>query len=518
MLQTTLETFLDIVTKRSMIVCIPIQNDFPLHTIMTRRSPILLLAIFISHAIGAQVNYDRQEFGAVNTLTGGACIASVRDNAAIYYNPGALGHIDSASISLTTDVYGFDYYNLKNDAGTGQNMKSFKTDIFPQIAAGSMIVKKAPKLRITYGTLTRFSNNYKFNINTTGRYDVIPRAPGQEYYSAQAEYELSSIEQWGGIGLAYRVSKVVSLGMSAFASYLSYEAHASTNVNVDAMNGSTTYSTSVNEYNGSEISQLNGIFKFGAAFDFGALKLGATITAPGFRMYSSGRIDKTLQGYNLNVNNPDTITPLFRRSSFTITDAADGLKVHYFQPAAFALGASYHRKRFTFHFSADLTLGKKNHVLMSSPNVENIYPYTGSSYDTVRNFLNVTTSIRPVFNVHMGIEYLLVKNFYLLAGLRTDFSNQEQFLPNNNDLGVQTFNIPSWNYLHLSLGGSYRKGAQLITAGLNYGIGIPVSSYQAINLTEPQQSLFLRGVTQTNTSTSVHFLVFVLGYTYYFKK
>jgi hypothetical protein len=481
----------------------------------------LLLIVFIvllSTTIYAQVNYARQEFGAASTLTGGACIASVRDNAAIFYNPGALGMIDSSSVSINADVYGFDLYNLKNDAGRGQDMKSFKTDIFPQIAAGSLIIKKIPKLRITYGTLTRFSNDYKFDVNTTGYYDAVPGSPGPQYYNAQAEYELSSIEQWAGGGLAYKFSKAFSLGMSAFASYLDYEAHSSTSATVDAVAGGSPYSASVNEYNGSELQQLNGIIKVGAALDLGKLKLGLTITAPGFRMWSSGRIDKTLQGFNLNINNPDTSNMLMRHNSFTISDAADNLKTYYFQPAVFSAGASYYLSKWTFHVSTDLTLGRKNHVLMSSPAVEQIQPLASYTNEPVNNFLMVKTDIKPVFNVGLGFEYALTKTLSILGGLRTDFSNQEQFLPNNNDLGVQTFNIPSWDYMHFSLGASYKKGAQLVTAGLNYGIGIPVSDYQAINLTEPQQSLFLRGVPNTSTTTSVHYLAFILGYTYYFKK
>jgi hypothetical protein len=472
----------------------------------------------VSRSVLGQVNYARQEYGAVSTLTGGASIASVRDNAAIYYNPGALGMIDSASVSINADVYGFDYYNLKNDAGKNLDMKSFKTDIYPQIAAGSLIVKKMPKLRITYGTLTRFSNNYKFDVNTSGYYDAVPRSPGQQYYNAQAEYELSSIEQWAGMGIAYKVTKTVSLGMSAFASYMDYEAHTSTNVTVDAVYGGQPYSTGLNEYNGSEIQQLNGIVKFGAAFDFGRLKLGATITAPGFRMWSKGSISKTLQGYNLNYNNPDTTSLLTRHNSFAIADAADNLRVHYFQPASFALGGTYAVRKWTFHASSELTLGKKNHILMSAPVTEQIQPLANYAGDTIRNFLSVKTNIRPVINFGLGFEYAWRPAISLLGGFRTDFSNTEQFLPNNNDLGVQTFVIPTWNYIHFSLGASYKKGAQVITAGLNYGIGIPVSDAQSINLSEPQQSSYLRGPNETNTITSVHYLTFILGYTYYFKK
>jgi hypothetical protein len=482
---------------------------------MKKLLPILTFFSFVSRAVLAQVNYARQEYGAVSTLTGGASIASVRDNAAIYYNPGALGLIDSSSVSVNSDVYGFDYYNLKNDAGRGQNMKSFKTDIFPQIAAGSLILKKAPALRITYGTLTRFSNNYKFDVNTNGYYTVIPGSPGPQYYSAQAEYELSSIEQWAGVGIAYRISHTVSVGMSAFASYMDYEAHTSTNVTADALYNGQPYSTSVNEYNGSELQQLNAIFKFGAAFDFDALKLGAAASLPGLRMWSSGSINKSLEGYNLNYNNPDTTN---LHSSFVINDAADKLKAYYYQPASFSLGASYHRRRWTFHISTDLTLGERNHVLMSSSATELIQPLASYAGDTVRNFLSVKTDIKPVFNVGLGFEYEWHPNFSILGGVRTDFSNREQFLPNNNDLGVQTFVIPTWDYMHFSLGASYKKGAQLVTAGFNYGIGIPVSDAQAVNLTEPQQALFLRGATQTSTITSVHYLTFILGYTYYFKK
>ena len=477
-----------------------------------------LITFFFVFTLLAQDNYWRQQFGAVSTLTGGAGVSSVRDNGAIYYNPGALGLIDSSSISLTTDVYGFDYYNLKNEAGKGLGMKSFKADVFPQIAAGSLILKKIPKLRISYATLTRFNNSYKFDVNYNGSYNIIPNQPGNQFYKARAEYELSSFEQWAGGGIGYKVNKTLSLGLSGFLSYLDFESHTSTSVTADANLDSMPYSASVNEYNGSDIQQFNMILKAGAAIDLGDWKIGLALTIPSIKLWSSGSIDKSLQGYNLNYNATDTNGLLFKHNSFVIQDAADNLKTYYFEPFSMSGGVSYQMDRWTLHGEAEFFAGKKNIVIMNAPQTEHIQPYASYAGDSVNNFLQIKTIIVPILNVGLGAEYQWRKNISLLCGIRTDFSNQEQFLPNNDNLGIQSFNVPSWHYVHFSLGSSYKKGGQLITAGFNYGVGIPTTRYQAINLTQPEQNLFLRGATTTRSGTSVQYLTFMLGYTYYFKK
>ena len=67
---------------------------------------MLALSLIVSFGTFAQdYHYWSEQFGATATLLGGAVIAGVRDNSALYYNPGTLGFIEGNSISVTATLY-----------------------------------------------------------------------------------------------------------------------------------------------------------------------------------------------------------------------------------------------------------------------------------------------------------------------------------------------------------------------------------------------------------------------------
>ena len=165
----------------------------------------------------------------------------------VYYNPGAVGFIDSARISASTYIYGFEYTNLKNGAGTGLNLKSVRVNILPQLLAGSIAIKKVPKLKLIYGTLTRGRSNVRFTQENENEYEVINGSPNTEYYKARVEFVNNSVEQWAGLGLAYKIDKHWSIGLSAFGAYTHIEVRSTQNVNTDAVFNGAPYTTTVNE-------------------------------------------------------------------------------------------------------------------------------------------------------------------------------------------------------------------------------------------------------------------------------
>ena len=68
---------------------------------------ILLAILFISvfPVFCQDYHYWSEQFGAESHLMGGAVVAGVRDNSAIFYNPGAVGFIEGNSVSVNANIY-----------------------------------------------------------------------------------------------------------------------------------------------------------------------------------------------------------------------------------------------------------------------------------------------------------------------------------------------------------------------------------------------------------------------------
>lgn len=164
-----------------------------------RRVISLLGLITVSGFLNAQNHYWNQQFGAANTLTGGAEIAGVRDNTALFYNPGAMGFIQNNKISVSANVYEAEIVRLKNFAGLNFDAKSFRILIYPQFIGSTLFFKKVPKLKIMYGTMARNRSNVRYNIEYQTYTDVIKGSAGNEFYKARIAYESSTIETWAGI-------------------------------------------------------------------------------------------------------------------------------------------------------------------------------------------------------------------------------------------------------------------------------------------------------------------------------
>ncbi|MBK6273417.1 MAG: hypothetical protein IPF58_01410 [Saprospirales bacterium] len=56
----------------------------------------VIILMMLNASVYAQNHYWSQQYGAENTLLGGACIAGARDNSAMYYNPAGLGFVEEA--------------------------------------------------------------------------------------------------------------------------------------------------------------------------------------------------------------------------------------------------------------------------------------------------------------------------------------------------------------------------------------------------------------------------------------
>lgn len=478
---------------------------------------ILALLLLFTQVSFAQNHYWSQQYGGQATLTGGTAVAGAVDYSAIFYNPGGIGFIDSARLTASTYIYGIEYANLKNGAGSGLNLKSVRVNIIPQLLAGRIRIKKVPKLKLIYGTLTRGRSNMRFTFENDNQYEIIAGSPGLENYKARLELVNNSVEQWFGLGLAYKVNEHWSVGLSSFGVYTHMEVRSTLNSNAEGLNNNVPYIATVNEYNAMRLNQFSQIFKLGAAARFKNLQLGLALTLPSIKVWGEGKLEKSFEVYNLNQNAADTTMPAQKYPSYVISDVQGRLVANYKIPLSASVGVKLVYPKFSIAASLEYFMGYKNQLILQGANRVVVRPGGLSVSDTINNFMRLATSASFVVNAGLGAEVKLKPNLSLLMGVRTDFSNQTEYLPTNSALNVLTVRTPVWHYVYLSTGFTYKLYLHHLTAGFDYGIGIGGGKQQLLNLTEPKQEIYLRGNLNNNMTTAVHKLNIILSYTYFFK-
>ncbi len=67
--------------------------------------------------------------------------------------------------------------------------------------------------------MTRHTSDIKFNTRVNMLCDVISSVEGEENFIGAFEYANSFSEQWGGVGIAYKLNENLSIGISPFVSY-----------------------------------------------------------------------------------------------------------------------------------------------------------------------------------------------------------------------------------------------------------------------------------------------------------
>ncbi|MES2620589.1 MAG: hypothetical protein V4615_07045, partial [Bacteroidota bacterium] len=413
-------------------------------------------------------------------------------------------------------IYGFEYIKLKNGAGNGLDLKSLRLNIFPQLISASIRIPKVRKLKLVLGTFLRGRTNVRFSLENEGNYETISGSPGTEYYKARAEFSNNLFEQWFGIGLAYKINEKFSVGATSYGAYTHLEVRSFENMNADGLANGVPYNATVNAYSLMRLNQITQVFKVGFAARFQHVHLGLALTLPGIKIWGKGKLDKSFEVHNLNQNPVDTNAPGQKYPSFVISDVQKGLKSHYTIPFSVSAGIKVAYPKFKIAVSAEYFMGHKSKVMLQGDDRAFIRPQA-SYTDTIKGFMTLQTSARPVINVGIGAEIKIKPKVNLLLGTRTDFNNRAEYLPANEALGILSTKSPAWHYLYFSAGATYKLTAHNITAGFDYGLGIPIGSQQIFNITDPKQELFLRGNLNQGMKTSVHKLNFILSYVYFFK-
>ena len=486
-----------------------------IYTPMPLRLVFTYLLLLSCASLSAQSNYWTQQYGARATLTGGVCMSCRNDNSVFYYNPGAIGFIDSANINIASQIYGLDFINLKNAAGSGIDMTNNRLSINAQVMVGNLSFKKIPRLKLVYGYIMRNFQKFEFDVEHNMFYDVIPQAAGLEYYRAKYDYEYNFFEFWGGIAAGYRINDHISIGLGHYGGYVGIRKEIFSSVTVDAVDTTdAAYVASVTTRDEYKVDHMYVLFKPGIDIRFGKYKIAITAMLPSAKLWGQGSIEKSIDANGLDkyYDNPSGVYGLF--PSFALAINQRQIKAKYKIAPSIAFGLEYENKRCRLAMALEYYFPIKEYEIMHADNAY-IRPTTAGSMINLEDFASVKAGAYSVLNVGFGAEIKVARRWTVLTGAHTDFNNKVPLFKREAKNYVTETTPGSWHYMNFALGFSYRKANGLTFFGGTYNYGFSGNNNSFINFSEPTLGNNLTGVDRKDMRVNIHQFALVLGHTHF---
>ena len=471
-----------------------------------RRSALLILWTFFTFlgSMAQDNHYWSQQFGAKSTLMGGAMIGGVRDNSAIFYNPGAFAFIQYPSLSVNANLYQLNKLLIKDGAGQGVNLNSARLSIFPQIISGMTTLRKLSRIKLSYCLMTRHVDNIFIKTRFTN-HDFASSEPDVEAYIGAFDYTNQLNEQWFGLAATYEVNERLGIGLTFFGNYRAQTYQQTSYTRTIQLADSANWIITVNDDQFLKYWSMSGLFKIGLAYQTGRWKLGFTVTTPSFGIAGRADLQHEFSAYNISDDPTDSTF------TFITLDRVPKTKVRYKRPLSLGAGVEYDGSKTRVSISGEYFFGLKQYDMIAPEGDPLIYPPEHAENPIIQAFANslllVKRTVRPVFNLAVGLEQKLLPNLSLLAGFHTDFSNYKE-----SDYEFMFANRGgSWDLYHCSLGLSIHRKKQIISLGFTYTFS-PNLSIDPFALINPHQN------TEIDATVNAQTFAISIGYTYLFPR
>ena len=494
--------------------------------------------LMITQGFGQDTHFWTQQFGSRSALLGGAVVGGVRDNSAAYYNPGALAQVDSLTLSVSATAYQLDKLDIHDGAGTDLDLNSNQTQIIPLMISGLYRFKNAPRHTLGYSVLGKQQTGIKFSARKDGFMNIIQdsNSPGDEEFIGQYNLKSGLNEQYFGLTYAFRATKHFSVGLTNYIAYRTqyleetYVARAIPDLDEDYY----YYITPLNATNilySAEFSNLRALWKIGFDFDFGKLKLGATITTPSIDFGGKASVNADQSATSLNWNGAewtdyvdfDTMDysefvvgsddfSYFELYSFTANDRQENLNTYYKSPLSIALGSQYQFGKTTICASAEWFNSVPLYYQVIPKDNQFIRPVSIDYDVSSSDILAFRESSKSITNYAVAIDQEITPKLHILAGARTNYSSFED----NNYMEGDQLSFSTWDLYHISFGATIKREKSDLSVGVNYAFGSDPQFSQPVNFTNANEMNFMLGES-TPVNAQFSSIGLIIGYTYYLK-
>jgi len=484
---------------------------------------ILICLSFLTKLKAQTVNYWSWNFNTPSTLLAGAVVGGGSGPSSIYYNPALINFDNVASLSISANIFSFQFFKINNIAGDGLDVSNIKFKIQPRFLS-YVLPSKNKKLGMEFAFISPVTEDIEYTLQHFDEIDIIERMEGLETYSGYLNYGRKYDDTWGGFGLSYEFSKRFYIGGSSFFSYKSLKYHNILSASA-YQESDSVYINQVLEPSYFALSsfteELNYwdasmIFKFGVHFISKNEKfsLGASITSPNIPLIGRADVRKEYEKSNVFDNESDFFTP-----NEILIEHEESVKTRIKTPFSAAFGLQYFTKNKKNFISLTVEYFHKieKYSIIETTDTHNKLPNYFDELIEENGFLPYYFEARSVTNIALGLKQYLTPTVYIFGGFRTDFTaaanNNNRFIDRNFKVSQLQINI-----YHFTIGPVLTIKRSEVVTGIQYTFGGNKNFQNVINYKNPVEYIpltgqSLEGIRMNNASTSINELSLFLGIT-----
>ena len=453
------------------------EDRFPRAAILTRRHVparrsralrgavvAVLAALFAALPVSAQdAHYWTYGYGPIRQLTEGTLVGGVSDLSAVYYNPGALALLDKPRFVVGLTSVEFANIDIPDVAGEGLDADQLVFDIVPSIVAGQ-VGGDDGRDRFAFAFLSRHDSDWDLGVNRASVSGASPDAT-----AAFGRVRQRLVEYWVGGTWSHRFSERFSVGISPFLAYRAQRSRRSVEYE-DLAGGAvrSVFSGREHEYNHGRV-----LAKAGLAFRPGDWELGLTATAPGFKVWSQGKVVWNASASGVS------------GSPFLSASTQKGLDATYHAPWSVAGGATWRRGGTAVHSTAEWFSSVAPYDILAPEPA----PVAGSASTISLVYRGEATSV-ACYGV--GLEQRLGDRLVLYGGAA---HNESAYVPLRDTFAA-------WDLTDLTGGFTLATGRATLAFGVGYAWGNnPITT-----------SVQVPGQPEGPTTTDAHFSRWTLSF------